>query len=87
MSDKEEQLLSDELKKQVKEHLTACCNKNHLPHVQKYIASEQGMETAESTLFSMCARDGIAVQTALSQFEIELSNQEYTETEDGESDL
>lgn len=69
--------LTAQLKKQIADQLQDCCNKNHLPRVQNFISTSEGMERAETLLFEMCASDGIAVQTAMSQLESELANEQY----------
>lgn len=71
-------ILITELKKQIAEQLNHCCNKDNLPQLKKLLQTENGKERAESIIFSMCERDGIAVQTAMSQLETELlSDEEY----------
>ena len=68
----EEQELIRELKKVISKELTDCCNKDHLPRLREFISSPEGMERAEDMIYSMCANDGIAVQTAMSNLDSDL---------------
>ena len=72
MSSTEEKALIEELKKVISKELTDCCNKEHLPRLREFISTPEGMERAEDMIYSMCANDGIAVQTAMSNLDSDL---------------
>lgn len=72
MTPSEEQELIKELKTAISKELTDCCNKDHLPRLKEFISTPEGMERAEDMVYSMCANDGIAVQTAMSNLDSDL---------------
>lgn len=63
--------LESNLRTLINKHLDQCCPSN-LPRLKAFIASDEGREHAEDLLFSMCKKEGIAVQTAMSLLDTEL---------------
>jgi hypothetical protein len=62
---------SDKLKEIIRKQLESC-DTNALPRLKKYVSTDSGMESAAAMIYKMCSRDGMPVQSAMSNLDSEL---------------